>query len=98
MVYFGSRNYQKARPGLSPGDKIRFVIPFVLFGGVISLLVTIAVQQSGSTSVKFVEPSEELVSHVAGAMRDFLAFHKATELVVEESTPSDFGRKLMAAI
>ena len=45
-----------------------------------------------------VEPGEELVSHVAGAMRDFLAFHKATELVVEESTPSDFGRKLMAAI
>ena len=45
-----------------------------------------------------VEPAEDLVSAVAGAMRDFLAFHDATDLVVEESTPSDFGRKLMAAL
>ena len=45
-----------------------------------------------------VEPREELVSSVAGAMRDFLAFHDATDVVVDESTPSDFGRKLMAAM
>ena len=45
-----------------------------------------------------VEPCEELVSSVAGAMRDFLAFHNATDLVVIESTPPDFGLKLMAAL
>ena len=45
-----------------------------------------------------IEPIEELVSSVARAMRDFLAFHDATDLVVDESTPSEFGRKLMAAL
>ncbi len=42
-----------------------------------------------------VQPDEELVSDVAAAMRDFLAFHKANDLVIERSRPEEFGRKLM---
>lgn len=43
-----------------------------------------------------VEPDEELVSDVAAAMRDFMKFHKAKELVIEKSQPEEFGRKLLA--
>jgi uncharacterized protein len=42
--------------------------------------------------------SEELVAGVALAMRDFLAFHNATDLVVERSQPLEFGEKLLAAL
>jgi uncharacterized protein YcaQ len=42
-----------------------------------------------------VEVSEELVTDVAGAMRDFMQFHKATELVIEKSEPAEFGEKLL---
>jgi uncharacterized protein YcaQ len=41
-----------------------------------------------------VEPHEELVSEVATAMRDFMKFHKAKELVIEKSQPAEFGDKL----
>jgi uncharacterized protein len=44
------------------------------------------------------EPDEELVSGVATAMRDFMRFHQAKELVVEKSFPGEFGEKLMKAI
>ncbi len=42
-----------------------------------------------------VDPDEELVSGVATAMRDFMAFHKARELVIEKSQPEEFGTKLL---
>jgi hypothetical protein len=42
-----------------------------------------------------VEPSEELVSGVARAIRDFMAFHQAKELVIEKSEPVEFGEKLL---
>jgi uncharacterized protein YcaQ len=45
-----------------------------------------------------VEPDEELVSGVATAMRDFMAFHKAKELVIEQSQPEEFGKKLLASL
>ena len=45
-----------------------------------------------------VEPDEELVREVAGAMRDFLAFHKAKDLVIEKSEPEEFGGKLLRAL
>jgi uncharacterized protein YcaQ len=45
-----------------------------------------------------VKPDEELVSGVAAAMRDFLKFHSATELVIEQSHPATFGRKLLKAM
>ncbi len=45
-----------------------------------------------------VKPDEELVSDVTAAMRDFLAFHKANDLVIERSEPTAFGEKLMAAL
>ena len=41
-----------------------------------------------------VEPDEELVSGVATAMRDFMKFHNASELVIEKSQPEEFGEKL----
>ncbi len=45
-----------------------------------------------------VKASEELVSEVAGALRDFMRFHEATSLVIEASTPAAFGRRLMKAL
>jgi len=41
---------------------------------------------------------EELVSGVASAMRDFMVFHKAKELVIEKSQPAEFGVKLLKAV
>ena len=45
-----------------------------------------------------VKPGQELVTDVAGAMRDFMAFHRARELVIESSQPKAFGKKLLAAL
>jgi len=45
-----------------------------------------------------IEPDDELVSGVATAMRDFMKFHDAKELVVEKSQPSEFGEKLLKAV
>jgi uncharacterized protein len=42
-----------------------------------------------------VEPDEQLLSGVAQAMRDFMAFNRATELVIEKSQPEEFGEKLL---
>jgi uncharacterized protein YcaQ len=41
---------------------------------------------------------EELVSGVAVAMRDFMKFHNARELVIESSQPEEFGEKLLKTI
>ena len=45
-----------------------------------------------------VEPEPDLVKGVAGAMRDFMVFHEAHNLVIEKSNPPAFGEKLLAAI
>lgn len=45
-----------------------------------------------------IEVDEAMVSDVAAALRDFMAFHKATTLVVEKSSPAAFGNKLMKAL
>jgi uncharacterized protein YcaQ len=45
-----------------------------------------------------VRAGEELVAGVAAAMRDFMKFHQARELVIEKSQPADFGRKLLAKL
>jgi uncharacterized protein YcaQ len=45
-----------------------------------------------------VEPDDDLVSGVAVAMRDFMVFHKATDLMIEVSQPEEFGKKLLIAI
>jgi hypothetical protein len=45
-----------------------------------------------------VAPSDELVAAVAVAMRDFLAFHDAQNLVIERSNPLEFAEKLLAAL
>jgi uncharacterized protein YcaQ len=45
-----------------------------------------------------VEPDEELVADVAVAMRDFMAFHQAKELLVERSEPQALGEKLLAQL
>jgi uncharacterized protein YcaQ len=45
-----------------------------------------------------VKPVEDLVQGVATAMRDFMAFHQARELVIENSQPAGFGKKLMKAL
>jgi uncharacterized protein YcaQ len=43
-------------------------------------------------------PDDDLVAAVATAMRDFLAFHAARNLVIERSEPAEFGEKLLAAM
>ena len=45
-----------------------------------------------------IDPTEDLVADVAGAMREFMAWHAARDLVIERSTPDDFGKKLLAAL
>lgn len=45
-----------------------------------------------------VKPDGELVSDVARALRDFMAFHRAKDLAVENSQPKIFSRKLLAAL
>jgi len=45
-----------------------------------------------------IAPEEDLIAGVAGAMRDFMAWHNAADLVIERSTPDDFGAKLLAAL
>jgi hypothetical protein len=45
-----------------------------------------------------IEPDEALLADVASAMRDFLDFHQARDLVIERSQPLEFGEKLLAAI
>jgi uncharacterized protein YcaQ len=47
---------------------------------------------------KGVAPDDELVIDMAGAMRDFMAFHTARDLVIERSEPADFGEKLLAVL
>ncbi len=43
-------------------------------------------------------PAEDLIGDVAAAMRDFMAWHDATSLVIERSEPADFGATLLAAV
>ena len=45
-----------------------------------------------------VKADEELVSAVAGAMRDFMKFHNADDLVIENSQPKVFAKKLLKAL
>lgn len=45
-----------------------------------------------------VAPDDELVSDVAVAMRDFLAFHGAKDVVIENSQLVEFGEKLMKSL
>lgn len=45
-----------------------------------------------------VEPAGDLVAGVAAAIRDFLTFHAATDLVIERSDPAEFGERLLAAL
>ena len=42
--------------------------------------------------------SDEFIGSVAKAMLDFMAFHGANELVIENSQPAEFGGKLLAAL
>ncbi len=45
-----------------------------------------------------IAPEDELVADVAAAMRDFMAFHQAKELVIERSQPEEFGARLARRI
>ena len=45
-----------------------------------------------------VRPSGRLASSVARAMRDFMRFHEATDLVIEHSDPPEFDDRLIAAL
>ncbi len=43
-------------------------------------------------------PDESLTSGIAASMQSFLSFHEANELIVEQSSPPDFGEKILAAV
>ena len=45
-----------------------------------------------------IEPDEELVTAVAEAMRDFLRWHGAKDLLIEKCDPPVFGEKLRSAL
>jgi len=45
-----------------------------------------------------IAPDEELVFDVALTMRDFLAFHQTTSLIIERSQPIMFGEKILSMI
>jgi uncharacterized protein YcaQ len=45
-----------------------------------------------------VAPDATLVADVAGAMRDFMTFHRAKDLAIERSEPKAFGKKLLQAM
>lgn len=45
-----------------------------------------------------VRPSQRLATSVARAMRDFMRFHNATDLVIERSDPAEFSAKLNSSL
>jgi len=45
-----------------------------------------------------IEPDDLLINGIARALRDFLAFHEASELVIERSQPAEFAGRLLAAL
>jgi uncharacterized protein len=45
-----------------------------------------------------VKAEDKFVSAVAGAMRDFMKFHQADDLVIENSQPKLFAKKLLKAL
>jgi len=45
-----------------------------------------------------IEPGDELTHDVAAAMKDFLLFHNAKELVIEKSDPVGWGERLLVAM
>ena len=44
------------------------------------------------------EPTEQLVSEVAAALREFMRFHQAQDVVIERSDPADFGELVLQAL
>ena len=45
-----------------------------------------------------VEPEDDMVADIAWAMRSFMAFHDATDLVIERSKPRGLRRRLLRAM
>ncbi|MCD4684397.1 MAG: winged helix DNA-binding domain-containing protein, partial [Anaerolineae bacterium] len=45
-----------------------------------------------------VAPDDQLITDVAAALRDFAAWHDATDIVIEPSDPAAVGEKLRAAL
>lgn len=45
-----------------------------------------------------IAPDDDLIADVAAAMRDFMAWHGARDLVIDKSDPAAFGEKLLAAL
>jgi uncharacterized protein len=45
-----------------------------------------------------IKPNEDLIQGISIAMRDFMAFHDARDLVIESSQPASFGKKVIKSI
>jgi uncharacterized protein YcaQ len=45
-----------------------------------------------------IKPDDELLSGIATALRDFLAFHNAKDILIERSQPARLGKKLVGMI
>jgi uncharacterized protein YcaQ len=78
-----------------------FVVPILHQGRLVGRLDPKAERQSSTLIVRaiYLEPgqpiSEELLAGIAGALREFMAFHACTELRIEQSEPESMGGLLL---
>ncbi|MBI5959550.1 MAG: winged helix DNA-binding domain-containing protein, partial [Chloroflexi bacterium] len=45
-----------------------------------------------------IDPAEDLIADVAAALRDFMEWHGAHDLIIEKSSPPEFGERLMQSM
>ena len=81
-----------------------FCLPILDGGGLVGRFDPKMERKTGVMRIKSlhlepgVRPSARLAASVARAMRDFMRFHAARDLVIERSNPPEFGAKLAAAV
>jgi uncharacterized protein len=77
-----------------------FCMPILDQGDLIGRFDPVLDRRTGTLRLKVlylddhVDPDEALMERLAGAMRDFMKFHSATDLVVDRSVPDGLGARL----
>ena len=99
--------FEKSLEAYVPAPKRRwgyFCLPILHRGRLIGRFDPKLERATGTLRLKalYLEPGiaveDDLVQDVATAMRDFLAFHEAHDLVIERSDPPEFATKLLSAL
>jgi uncharacterized protein YcaQ len=104
MLLWGYRNLLEAYVPEKKRQYGYFCLSILHQGGLVGRFDPKLERKTGVLRVKAlyleqgVQPDEELVSGVASAMRGFMKFHNARELVIEKSQPEEFREKLLKAI